>query len=191
MLDQDEDVIRAAEEAQEGDLAEAAQSAELEVMVTHSEQKAASTALSKVSIIVIYIRVIFTDHTLQLTRLAFKVNNSAGLIEEVEASCLAANIPPLLMVKPVDTRWNSKSLMISRAIYLKAAIEDICTKKSLVVQYKTHPLKIRREEWRILEELSPLLGVRDAFSASAFHNSFLFCRLSTTYWSKCRLQGYL
>lgn len=69
------------------------------------------------------------------------------------------------MVKPVDTRWNSKSHMISRAIYLKSVIDDICTKKSVVVQYKTRPLKLNREEWRILEELSPLLGVRNFFSS--------------------------
>jgi hypothetical protein len=48
--DQDEDVIRAAEEAQEGDLDEAAQTAELAVVVTDGEQKTASTALSKVSV---------------------------------------------------------------------------------------------------------------------------------------------
>lgn len=47
------------------------------------------------------------------------------------------------MVKPVDTHWNSKSLMILHALYLKLAIEDICTKKSLVAQYKTHPLKLK------------------------------------------------
>lgn len=64
------------------------------------------------------------------------------------------------MIKPVDTRWNSKSLMISRAIYLKPAIEDICSKKSLVVQYNTRHLKLKREEWVILEQLEPLLGVR-------------------------------
>jgi len=50
--------------------------------------------------------------------------------------------------------------MISRAIYLKPAIEDICSKKSLVAQYKTRPLKLKREEWVILQQLSPLLGVR-------------------------------
>ena len=50
-LDQDEDVIHAVEEAQEEDLNKAAQSAELKVTVTDSEQKAASTALSKVSIV--------------------------------------------------------------------------------------------------------------------------------------------
>ena len=51
-LDQDEDVIRAAEEAQEEDLDEAVQSAELEVTVTDHERCVASTALSKVSIII-------------------------------------------------------------------------------------------------------------------------------------------
>ena len=49
--------------------------------------------------------------------------------------------------------------MISRAIYLKPAIEDICSKKSVVALYKTCPLKLKQEEWIILEELSPLLGV--------------------------------
>ena len=63
------------------------------------------------------------------------------------------------MVKPVATCWNSKFLMISQAIQLKDVIEDICTKKSLTAQYKTRPLKITRQEWRILEELCPLLGV--------------------------------
>lgn len=51
--------------------------------------------------------------------------------------------------------------MISRAIHLKPAIEDICTKRSLVSQYNTGPYKLKREEWEILEELSPLLGVCD------------------------------
>ena len=49
VLDQDEDIIRAAEEAQEEDLAEAAQLAELEVAVTDSEQTSASMAVSKIS----------------------------------------------------------------------------------------------------------------------------------------------
>jgi hypothetical protein len=88
------------------------------------------------------------------------VNNSPGLLEEMHASCVAAKIEPLRMIKPVDTRWNSKSHMISRAIYLRPAIEDVCTKNSIVAQYKTRPLKLKREEWVILDELSPLLGVR-------------------------------
>jgi hypothetical protein len=50
--DQDEDVIRAAEEAQEGDLDEAANEAELTVTVTDHEKKVASKALSKVSDII-------------------------------------------------------------------------------------------------------------------------------------------
>ena len=49
MPDQDEDVIRAAEAAQQVDLAEAEQEAERELVVMDSEQKVASTALAKVS----------------------------------------------------------------------------------------------------------------------------------------------
>ena len=62
ILDQDEVVIWATEEAQEEDLNEAAQLAELEVVVMDKEQKVASTALSKVSV-VIYVRVrVLTHH---------------------------------------------------------------------------------------------------------------------------------
>ena len=60
VLDQDQDVIQAAEAAQEDDLDEAAQSAEDCVTVLESEQKLASTAVSKVSVIFY----IFTNHTL-------------------------------------------------------------------------------------------------------------------------------
>jgi hypothetical protein len=104
----------------------------------------------------------FIDHSLQLTRLAYKINNSGGLIEAMEALCLTAKpkLRPLRMIKPVDTRWNSKSHMISRALYLRPVLEDICTKKSLTSQYDTGPLGLTKEEWRILTELSPLLGVR-------------------------------
>src|SRR5258708_2033919 len=109
-------------------------------------------------------------------KLAYKINNSPGLLEEVEKSCNAAKIKPLHlhMVKPVDTHWNSKSQMISHALQLKPAIEDICTQKSLVAQYSTHPLKIKQEEWRILEELDPLLGISRQFFL-LWHFSTHFC----------------
>ena len=45
-MDQDEDIIQAVEEAQEGNLDEAANEAELTVAVMDIEQKAASKALS-------------------------------------------------------------------------------------------------------------------------------------------------
>jgi hypothetical protein len=55
--DQDEDVIRDAEDAQQTDLVEAAQSAELELTVKDYERKAASTALAKVSLAITIKRV--------------------------------------------------------------------------------------------------------------------------------------
>jgi hypothetical protein len=53
-LDQDEDVIRAAEQVQQQDLDEAAQLAEAEINVTGNEQWVASTALSKVGFIHVF-----------------------------------------------------------------------------------------------------------------------------------------
>lgn len=61
--------------------------------------------------------------------------------------------------------------MISRAIHLKPAIEDICSRKSSAKQYNTGPLKLKREEWLILEELAPLLGVRMITFCSALRRS--------------------
>lgn len=49
VFDQDEDVICAAEEAQQEDLDDVEETAEIEIMVAGSEQETASTTLSKVS----------------------------------------------------------------------------------------------------------------------------------------------
>jgi hypothetical protein len=189
VLDQDEDVIRAAEEAQQEDLDDAEETAEIEVTVAGSEQKAASTALSKVSCS-IHCPKYYLLIAQQLTKLAFKINNSPGLVEELEAICIATKIEPLRMIKPVSTRWNSKSHMIARAIHLRIAIEDICSKKSLVAQYKTRQFKLKRGEWDILEQLSPLLGVCTTLFFPRAHvsesSSILLCRPSTIYLSKCK-----
>ena len=60
-LDQDEDVILAAEEAQEEDLNEAAKLAELRITIVDGEQKTASTALLKVHVGVHLLARVFTD----------------------------------------------------------------------------------------------------------------------------------
>jgi hypothetical protein len=101
-----------------------------------------------------------TDRMEQLTKLAYRINNSPGLVEEIEKLRKAVKLKPLRMIKPVETRWDSMSHMISRAIQLKPIIEDVCSKQSIASQFGTRLLKLKREEWRILEELSPLLGVR-------------------------------
>ena len=61
-LDQDEDVVLSAEAAQQEDINQAIQSAELKVRVTDSEQTVASTALAKVSLTFIVPR-IYADCT--------------------------------------------------------------------------------------------------------------------------------
>jgi hypothetical protein len=93
------------------------------------------------------------------------------------------------MIKPVDTRWDSKSRMIARALYLKPAIEDICTRKSYVAKYNTGRLKLGREEWLILMELEPLLGVCIMFCFFREHILILILLLGRhfmTYRSRCR-----
>ncbi len=110
----------------------------------------------------------------------------------MEALCLAAKpkLRPLRMIKPVDTRWNSKSHMISRALYLRPVLEDICTKKSLTSQYDTGPLGLTKQEWRILGELSPLLGVCTCLLLMVGYTpQFSFCRHSMIFRLRCRVRG--
>ena len=192
MLDQDEDVLRSAEEAQQEDLDNAAERAELEVKVTRAERDTASAALSKVSQASHPISTgVFADCLCQLTKLAYKINNSPGILEEWKQLCHAVKVEPQLMIKPVDTRWDSKSRMIARALYLKPAIEDICTRKSYVAKYNTGRLKLGREEWTILTQLEPLLGVciMSCFFLEHILIPFLpLGRRFTTYRSRCRRQ---
>jgi hypothetical protein len=160
MLDQDKDVLSAAEEAQQEDLDNAAEHVELEVKVMQAKWDTASAALSKVSQVSHPISTgVIADCPCQLTKLAYKINNSSGILEEWNQLCRAVKIEPYLMIKPVDTQWDSKSCMIACALYLKPTIEDICTRKSYVAKYNTGRLKLGWEEWTILTELEPLLGV--------------------------------
>ena len=99
MPNQDNDIIQAAEEAQQVDLVEA----EHELVLTDSEQKAALTALAKVSSVIVNWSTRILIVPWQLTKLTYKINNSPGLVIELEALCRAANIKPLHMIKPVDT----------------------------------------------------------------------------------------
>jgi hypothetical protein len=142
-LDQDEDVILAVEMAQQADLIEAKQLAELELVLTDSEWNVASTALAKVCSNCCSQMKMPTDHTQQLTKLVYRINNSLGLIEEIEKLCKASKLKPLCMIKPVDTCWDSTSHMILHAIQLKWIIKDVCSKQSITAQYGTCPLKLK------------------------------------------------
>lgn len=64
------------------------------------------------------------------------------------------------MIKPVETRWNSKSNMLARAVYLQGPIEDLCSTPSLQQKFNTGQYALTGDEWIIIKQLMPLLDVR-------------------------------
>ena len=159
ILDQDEDVIQDAEEVQEEDLEEAADATKGAVVVAEHKQNAASTALSKVSSVTTTLGYECLLIAYSLPNLHTKSTTLLACSKNLRHCVKMLVLNHSEWWKPVDMRWNSKSLMISRTIHLKPAIEDICSRNSLTKLYNTHSLRLKQEEWVILEYSSALVVV--------------------------------
>ena len=179
-LDQDKDVILAAEAAQQEDLDNAEELAELVIMVTGDEWKVASTALSKVSLVSI-VTVVSSNCAVQLMKLAHKINNSPGLVEELEVLCNAAKI------KPINTHWNEKSHMVVHAIHLKPVIDwrYLQQEVSCSVQHTTAKAEPRRMGHTGTTVTTPGCMYQIKFVLCISLN--LLCRPSMIYHSRCRV----
>lgn len=69
------------------------------------------------------------------------------------------------MVRAVDTRWNSLVEAITRALYLKPALERLLAQTKYAKRGK-HGLgdyKLTAKEWKLLAQLEDLLDVRQSF----------------------------
>ena len=80
------------------------------------------------------------------------------------------------------------STLIDGVYSIGWAIEDICSRNSLTTHYNTHSLRLKQEEWVILEELAPLLGVCTVMFYLSCTTNYL-CRLSMMFPLRCRAQG--
>lgn len=80
--------------------------------------------------------------------------------KDLEASCDDAGIPHKEMVRSVQTRWNSLTEAIRRALDLRAALEKLLSLpkyekgKSKLTKYK-----LSSAEWTLLEQLWKVLDV--------------------------------
>ena len=74
---------------------------------------------------------------------------------------ISAKITPKEMVRAIMVRWNSLTDAITRAIYLKAAIQRLLalTKYDKPGKAGLRRFKLSEFEWQILEQLHPLLQV--------------------------------
>lgn len=66
------------------------------------------------------------------------------------------------MIRDVPTRWNSLSACVTRALYLRSAIDHLLVLSKYDKRGKQGLSRYREstEEWKILAELEPLLSVR-------------------------------
>ncbi|KAK7454589.1 hypothetical protein VKT23_011341 [Stygiomarasmius scandens] len=65
------------------------------------------------------------------------------------------------LVKPVSTRWNTTSEMLSSTTNLCGAIEDVCDQRVWnSKKQRLHSLIPTEAEWMILEQLEPILKIR-------------------------------
>jgi hypothetical protein len=95
--------------------------------------------------------------------LSKKVFHSPTIREELGKLC-ATNDPPLedqVLLHSVPTRWNSVAEMLERALKLKDVVSDLCDQAQF---NKRDGVRLRRfiiqdDEWLLLEQLKPLLGV--------------------------------
>ncbi|KAJ7939279.1 hypothetical protein B0H13DRAFT_1851013 [Mycena leptocephala] len=98
---------------------------------------------------------------LKLRNLAKKIVHSPTIKADLAAACMRSEITPRLMVRDVSTRWNSTAELLQRGLELREALKLL-----VVMQEHNRPrgARLRRfqlspEEWKLLEDLSPLLDV--------------------------------
>jgi hypothetical protein len=98
----------------------------------------------------------------QLVSLSKKVFNGPVLRHDLATLCVELKVEPQVLLRPVATRWNSLVPVIRQAIELKKPLARLCglpqhnTGRSSTHLVKHYPTP---EEWRILEELKPMLEV--------------------------------
>jgi hypothetical protein len=128
--------------------------------LTASESKLGQLSIAKVESLIC--RSVFENLTcLKLRTLANKIINSPTIIEDLDLACQQAEIESKLMVRDVSTHWNSTAELIQRALELKEALKILVAKADY---NKPRGVRLARfnlsmDEWRLLEQLSPLLDV--------------------------------
>ena len=81
---------------------------------------------------------------------------------DFKASCAHVKVKHLEMKRAIDTRWNSLSECIERAVLLREALEHLFSRSKYDKDAKPglRRYKLTAEEWTIVSQLNTLLVVR-------------------------------
>lgn len=100
-----------------------------------------------------------------MRKIGKRFHNSDALQLELVQACLDVKIPPMSMIRPVSTRWNTYADVIPRAIYLRPALDRMLSQSRY--NKGKRPLgsyKLSSVEWSLLAKLVPMLEVLSSLS---------------------------
>lgn len=106
--------------------------------------------------------------------------NSELLQDELARACQEKKTPVKKMIRPVDTRWNTMSEVIDRALELRPALDFLLGQTKHKMKKKLTHLRLSPDEWELLEELKPMLRVCSLFCCYV-NLTDLFLDLPTCY----------
>ncbi|KAJ3511231.1 hypothetical protein NMY22_g15715 [Coprinellus aureogranulatus] len=97
----------------------------------------------------------------KLRSLAVKIAHSPTLREGLKSACEKVGCFFKMLSRDVSTRWNSTSELSKSGIDLRPALDRLCIQAEF---NKSSGVRLRRfrlsnEEWRIIEQLAPMLDV--------------------------------
>lgn len=106
---------------------------------------------------------------MQLKRLAKRIAHSSLLLSDLKKCCESCKLEPKKMIRSVETRWNSLTEVIGRALYLRPALERLVDLPHLngTKTANLRKLKLSKDEWTILKQMHPLLKVCASISVSS------------------------
>lgn len=107
--------------------------------------------------------VLNTNATYQIRKISFKiVNSSTILLPAWRAVTADLNLPNRLLPRDVRTRWNSTYDMVLESIVFRPAIDKMTDEEE---GYGLGAFRLKKKEWRLLEQLCEVLKVRTRISA--------------------------
>lgn len=95
---------------------------------------------------------------IRLTGLAKRVAHSDQVQTAFMDCCEHVDLKPLMLKRPVATRWNTHFACLDRHLLQKAAVERLCDHASYS-KFKLDKYTLSDVEWDILDQLKPVLEV--------------------------------
>lgn len=130
---------------------------------------------------------------LQIKNLAKRVFHSPPLRNSLATACAKTGIKPLEMVRAVDTRWNTVSMTLSRALALKPGLQILVAmpEHTRPKSARLQRFRLSTSEWALLAALFPMLDVRSIVFITLLIESLsnIIFRCSSKPLKGCRSRG--